>query len=58
MHSGKVGKLILWNHPMAKSLRNQYPFVGGRTPESMKWVAVVLDSGEVIAMPKNRVFPI
>lgn len=57
IHSGKSGTVLSWNHPEAQDAKNDYPFVGGRTPQGMGWVPVKLDSGEVTAMPKNRLAP-
>jgi hypothetical protein len=53
--AGKTGTIIPWSHPDTDKLAREYPFVDGRTPQSMKWVAVRLDSGEVITVPENRV---
>lgn len=52
--SGKEGLIISWDDPRAKETREDYPFVGGRTPQQMKWLAVLLDDGTVTAMPQNR----
>jgi hypothetical protein len=55
LDSNKSGRLLPWTHPKATPLANDYPFVGGRTPGSMKWVAVELTDGTVTTVPKNRV---
>lgn len=53
--SGKEGVIIPWDDPRTKAEREDYPFVGGRTPQSMGWLAILLDDGSVTSMPKNRV---
>lgn len=53
--SGKEGVVIPWDDPRAQKEKNDYPFVGGRTPQGMGWVAILLDDGTVTSMPKNRV---
>jgi DNA-directed RNA polymerase subunit RPC12/RpoP len=55
VNSGKQGEIISWNSPDAQKERYNYPFVGGRTPESMGWVAIKLDSGRVTSVPKNNI---
>ena len=54
--SGQKGRVIPWTDKRAQPMLNDYPFVGGRTPQSMGWIAVLLDSGEVSCYPKNRLF--
>ena len=53
--SGQECCLLTWDHPVARLLATGYPFVGGRTPQSMKWVAVEFANGRVDCYPKNRV---
>lgn len=52
--SDKQGKVLHWMDPKAKPLAREYPFVGGRTPSGMGWVAVELDDGSVTTVPANR----
>jgi hypothetical protein len=56
--SNKTGELVSWSHPDADKIAREYPFVGGRTPQGMGWVAVRLDDGTVTTVPKNRVFQV
>jgi hypothetical protein len=56
--SGKEGVVIAWDDPRAQQEKNDYPFVGGRTPQGMGWVAILLDDGSVTSMPKNRVMQV
>ena len=58
LDSDKTGVVIPWSHPKAREQRNQYPFTGGRSPESMDWLCVLLDSGEATSMPSSRLIPI
>ena len=55
LDSGKLGRIISWNSPKARAMSREYPFVGGRTPASMGWVAVELTDGTVNTFPKNRI---
>lgn len=55
--SGKSCVIIDWKHQLTKQLRQEYPFVGGRTPQSMGWVAVQFEDGSLGTYPKNRVTP-
>jgi len=55
INSGRGCHVIPWNHPKAQSLKSQYPFIGGRTPQGMGWVAVLFLDGTVDTFPKNRV---
>ena len=45
--------IIPWSE--AQTLARQYPFVGGRTPQGMGWVAVQFDDGTINTFPKRRV---
>src|SRR5271166_6050177 len=58
LDSGKEGLIISWDDPRAKATQEEYPFVGGRTPQQMKWLPVLLDDGSVTAMPQNRLMQI
>jgi hypothetical protein len=58
LDSGKEGTILPWDDARTKEVREDYPFVGGRTPESMGWLAVLLDDGMVTAMPKTRLMQI
>jgi hypothetical protein len=51
--SGKTGTIVSWD--TVPQLATDYPFVAGRTPQSMGWLAVKLDSGGIQAFPKSRV---
>ena len=54
LDSNKQGVIIPWTDPRTEALRSEYPFVGGRTPQSMSWVAILLNDGTVTTVPKNR----
>lgn len=58
LDSGKTGTLLAWDAKEAQAIAQDYPFVRGRTPQSMKWLAVKLDAGGITAMPAERVLPI
>lgn len=49
LDSGKHG-VVTTEHPVD----SDFPFIGGRTPESMKWTRIKLDDGIITAMPDNR----
>jgi len=53
--SGKTGVILDWSDPAAREQAQSYPFVGGRTPQGMGWVAIRLDDGTVTSMPKDRI---
>ncbi len=53
--SGKTGVILDWNDPATREVRVSYPFVGGRSPQSMGWVAIKLDDGTVTTMPDDRI---
>lgn len=58
LDSGKTGIIVPWSE--YPQLATDYPFVGGRTPQSMGWVAVRLDDNwkQIQAFPKTRLVDI
>jgi hypothetical protein len=55
LDSGKQGELLSWTDSRTRIERASYPFVGGRTPQSMHWSPILLDSGRVVSIPNNRI---
>jgi hypothetical protein len=55
--SRKVGVIVGWNSADARAIMGQYPFNGGRTPHSLKWVAVWLNEGRLTTVPASRLYP-
>ena len=53
--SGSACNLLPWKHYKVRHLSHDYPFIGGRTPQSMRWVAVEFADGTVGTYPRNRV---
>jgi len=53
--SGKYGIILSWDNPLVNTIKITYPFCGGRTPQSMGWLAVKLD-GEIVitSFPVDR----
>lgn len=54
LDSGKEGVVIPWDDPRASDVMQDYPFVGGRNPQTMGWIAIALDDGEITTVPRNR----
>jgi hypothetical protein len=53
--SGRECRIVPWPDERTKLLRNDYPFVAGRTPQSMNWLAVEFSDGTLGTFPANRV---
>ena len=54
LDSGEEGYVIPWTDPRTKELREEYPFVAGRNPNEMGWIAIVTDEGRLLTVPKTR----
>jgi hypothetical protein len=53
--SGHACRVIPWTDTRAQKISREYPFVGGRTPHGMNWVAVEMEDGTIDTFPKGRV---
>lgn len=57
--SGKHGIVLSWDNPLCRTVKVTYPFCGGRTPQSMGWLAVKLDEEIVItSYPIDRLIKV
>jgi hypothetical protein len=56
--SGKMCRIIPWTDTRAKAISREYPFIGGRTLQGMRWVAVEFEDGTVDTFPKNRIIEV
>lgn len=55
--SGRNCRVIPWTERRTRVFLNDYPFVGGRTPQSMGWVCVEFGDGTLGTFPASRVRP-